>query len=274
MSKEDERPNRQLTALNDELRQINENLLATIEENANRLGLAVHDLKNPLFGIRALAEIVLETEDLSPDGKRRMSVIWESAAESLGLVEHLLDSAAERRTRQLEPQVVDLRAAAEWVARQFLPHAEQKEQRLECSVPEQPCRIYGDRRLVRAAIGNLVSNALKYAPRETLVDVVVDGSRDEAWVSVSDAGPGLSEADQERMFLPFQRVGPWPTASEHTSGLGLYIVKQIVELHEARIDVQTALGEGSTFHLIFPAIHPGDSSTGEGTAVHCETNAA
>lgn len=261
MSKEDERQNRQLTALNDELRQINEHLVGTIEENSKRLGLAVHDLKNPLFGIRALAEIVLETEDLSPDGKRRMSVIWESAAESLGLVETLLDSAAGRSKRQIKPQVVDLGAAAEWVARQFFPHAEQKEQRLDCSVPEQPCRIYGDQRLVRAAIGNLVSNALKYAPPETSVDVVVDGSRDEAWVSVSDAGPGLSEADQDRMFLPFQRVGPRPTGSEHASGLGLYIVKQIVELHDARIDVQTALGEGSTFLLIFPAIHPGDSST-------------
>ena len=75
-------------------------------------------------------------------------------------------------------------------------------------------------------------------------------------VAVVDSGPGLSELDQQRLFAPFQRLSAEPTGGEGSSGLGLYIVRQIIDAHGGSIDVATELGEGSIFTLLLPAIPP------------------
>lgn len=245
---------RQLESYNRELLRTNETLRKTIEEKSKLLGMAAHDLKNPLFGIRALSEIVLENEDLSPKSKRKLNLIRESADETLHLIDGLLTTAATtvQETPDVEP--VDVAALAQWVVRGFEPHAERKAQALHCTVEaDAPCVVEGSKRKLREAIDNLVSNALKYSPRDADISVYVDRADDEVTVSVVDAGPGLSESDRERMFVPFQRLTPEPTGDEGSSGLGLYIVKRIVEMHDGRIEVDTALGEGSTFTLAFAA---------------------
>jgi signal transduction histidine kinase len=253
----------QLETYNRELLRTNEQLRRTIEEKSKLLGVAAHDLKNPLFGIRALSEIVLENEDLSSRAKRKLTLIQESADDTLHLIDDLLASAASSARTNVASAPVDVAALAQWVVRSFEPQAERKDQTLRCSVPEAACVVTGDKRKLREAIGNLVSNALKYSPRGEAVDVRVRRDDEAVRVVVSDDGPGLSEVDQERMFAPFQRLSPTPTGGESSSGLGLYIVKQVVELHEGNIDVESELGEGSTFMLRLPATAPDAESVPE-----------
>jgi signal transduction histidine kinase len=95
------------------------------------------------------------------------------------------------------------------------------------------------------------------------VDVFVNRRNGAVQVTVADDGPGLSEKDQERMFAPFQRLGPTPTGGESSSGLGLYIVKQIADLHDGEIQVDSVPGEGSTFTLRLPATTPGETPVPE-----------
>lgn len=247
---------RQLEDYNRELLRTNEKLRHTIEEKSELLGVAAHDLKNPLFGIRALSEIVLENEDLSQQAERKLNLIRESAEASLHLIDELLASAANSDQASLDEEPVDLAALVQWIVRSFEPQAERKEQDLHCSVPDSACVVDGDKRKLQEAISNLVSNALKYSPPGETVDVFVRRRNKTVDVAVEDDGPGLSDMDQERMFAPFQRLSPTPTGGESSSGLGLYIVQQIASLHDGCIKVDSSLGEGSTFTLRLPASTP------------------
>jgi len=251
-TKELRRQTHRLETYNQELLRANKQLRRTVEEKSKLLGVAAHDLKNPIFGIRALSEIVLENEEVRPRVERKLTLIQESAEDTLHLIDNLLSSAASTAQVQADSAPVDVAALAQWVVHSFEPQAERKNQTLHCSVPEAACVVTGDKRKLREAIANLVSNALKYSPSGEAVDVTVDRQAETILVAVSDPGPGLSENDQQRMFAPFQRLSPTPTGDESSSGLGLYIVKQIVDLHEGDIEVESTLGVGSTFTLRFP----------------------
>ena len=254
----------QLEAYNRELLRTNEILRQTVEEKSRLLGMAAHDLKNPLFGIRALAEIVLETEALSDKTERKLTLIRDSANESIGLIDDLLSMAANAAQRESDCQDVDLAALSQWVVRSFDPQAERKQQDLSCVLlADEPCVVEGDKRKLREAISNLVSNALKYSPPGEDVTVRVDRRDDAVHVAVEDEGPGLTEKDQQRMFVPFQRLSAEPTGDEGSSGLGLYIVKQIVETHDGEVEVDSVPGEGSTFTLVLPATAPDGAAVPE-----------
>jgi signal transduction histidine kinase len=256
-TRETKRQKQQLEVYNRELLRTNETLRQTIEEKSRLLGMAAHDLKNPLFGIRALSEILLETEALSEKSERKLILIRDSANETLRLIEDLLATAAHSGQTERASQAVDLAALARWVVRSFEPQADRKGQALHCEVrTDAPCVVEGDKRKLREAVANLVSNALKYSPPGEAVTVHVDRRDDQVLVAVVDAGPGLTENDQQRLFAPFQRLSAEPTGNEGSSGLGLYIVKQIVDLHGGTIDVETELEEGSTFTLSLPATTP------------------
>jgi signal transduction histidine kinase len=256
-TREGQRRKRQLEVYNRELLRTNEALRQTIEEKSRLLGMAAHDLKNPLFGIRALSEIVLETGGLPEKSERKLTLIRDSADDTLRLIEDLLATAATSEQTERAHQEVDLAALAQWVVRSFDPQADRKDQTLSCDVQtDTPCVVEGDKRKLREAVANLVSNALKYSPPGAVVEMYVDQCDDRVQVAVVDSGPGLSEIDRQRLFAPFQRLSAEPTGGEGSSGLGLYIVKQIIDAHGGTIDVVTELGEGSTFTLLLPAITP------------------
>ncbi|MFO8098242.1 MAG: HAMP domain-containing sensor histidine kinase [Salinibacter sp.] len=268
------RQNRQLEAYNRELIHTNRRLRDAVEEKSRLLGVAVHDLKNPLFGVRALSEIVLETEPLSDRARRKLDLIRQSAQETLELINDLMDSAAEVTDGRIHHAPVDMSALAQRVVKSFCPQAERKEQSLRCSVPNVPCVVDGDQPKLRGAMNNLVSNALKYAPPGTAVDVTVAQNGDQVRIAVTDQGPGLSMHDQKRLFEPFLRLGPEPTGDEMSSGLGLYIVKQITDLHGGDVEVDTTLGEGSTFTLTLPALDAETRSVGRGAGEERTEHAA
>jgi signal transduction histidine kinase len=251
-TREVERQKHQLMVYNRELLRTNDQLRQTVEEKSKLLGVAAHDLKNPLFGIRALSETVLENEEMTPRIARKLNLIRESADEAMALIDDLLTSAANSAQTQVKTEPVDLVALTQWVVHSFEPHAQRKDQDLHCSVTDGTCVVTGDKRRLREAIGNLVSNALKYSPPGTDVDVSVHHEGDAVAVEVADEGPGLSADDQNRLFAAFQRLTPTPTGGESSSGLGLYIVKQVVDLHGGNVAVDSTVGAGSTFRISLP----------------------
>jgi len=243
---------RQLETVNTELLRSNEDLQEAIEEKSKLLGVAAHDLKNPIFGIRALAEVALDRVDGNEYVERKLSLIQSVADETLGLITDLLASAASTARTQLDVERVDVVEIADWVVHSFQPQAERKDQHLHCSLPEAPCPVRADKRKLREAMSNLVSNAIKYSPHASRVRVDVQRRGRSVCFRVEDDGPGLSQEDQQRMFAPFQRLTPSPTGEEGSSGLGLYIVKNIVDLHDGEVVVESEIGKGSVFEIVLP----------------------
>jgi signal transduction histidine kinase len=148
---------------------------------------------------------------------------------------------------------VDFAALAAEVVGGNRPLAESKRQTIALS--GQPSVILnGDQERLREAIDNLVGNAIKYSPIGGAIDVSVTVRGGEAVCSVRDRGPGLSPEDMARLFGRFQRLSAKPTAGEGSTGLGLSIVKRIVELHDGRVTADSqGPGLGSTFSIHFPA---------------------
>lgn len=243
----------QLEMYNSELQRANEVLQEALNQKSELLGVAAHDLKNPLFGIRALSEVLLQKHALEDKVEHRVTLIRESADETLGLINDLLASAASSAHSSLDAELLDMVELAEWVVHSFRPQAERKQQTLEISIVDEGCVVEADKRKLREAMNNLVSNAIKYSPYEAPVEVTVERIRDEVHFVVHDEGPGLDEEDQEKLFTPFQRLTPEPTGNEGSSGLGLYIVKQIAELHGGRVWVESEKGHGSAFAVVIPA---------------------
>lgn len=230
-----------------------------LEEKTALFASTVHDLKTPLLGIRQLSALVLDDATLSEDGRRKLELIRATADEAMGRVDQLLATATdEEGMRGWVP--VKIETLVTDVVRRLRPHAECKEQRLRCRFLDASCRVEGDELRLQEAVGNLVSNALKYSPQGETIDVAVTSSAERVRISVSDNGPGLSEDDQKRLFSPFQRLTPQPTGNERSSGVGLYITKQVMNLHGGEVELRTAEGEGSTFALVLPMLA---STTGD-----------
>jgi signal transduction histidine kinase len=112
----------------------------------------------------------------------------------------------------------------------------------------------GDHDRLREAVDNLVSNAIKYSPPGAGIDISLDRDDGHASIKVRDRGPGLSPEDMGRLFGRFQRLSAKPTGGESSTGLGLSITKQIVDLHGGTIKVSSdGPGTGSTFEIVLPA---------------------
>jgi signal transduction histidine kinase len=107
---------------------------------------------------------------------------------------------------------------------------------------------------MREAIDNLVSNAIKYSPIGGKIALLVTGDSDNVKVSVSDEGAGLSPEDLDRLFGRFQRLSAKPTGGESSTGLGLSIVKRIVDMHGGEVTAHSpGPGQGATFTILLPA---------------------
>jgi len=221
----------------------------------------IHDIKSSLLAIERHSERLMKRESsLSENVEEALRVIHDSAAEASDTLEDTSFSssleASQDETRKSEP--VNLARMTREVVQRFQQHAEHKGQTLNCVVPDpvnsQKHRVLGKPVQLREAMNNLVSNALKYSPSGKSVEVWVWQNQETVYFSVSDEGPGLSEEEREQVFEPFRTADPNPTGGEKSTGLGLYIVRRIVESHDGLIEVETEKGNGSTFTLCLPAV--------------------
>jgi signal transduction histidine kinase len=221
-------------------------------DESSYLSAAVHELKNPLLAIERLSDILLEKESLPDDVRRKLQLIHSSAEEASDYLNRLITSSALHLAEDFSFERVDVGRLGQAVVDRFQVHAEDKDQTLCYASPDTPCVVVGSASKLREAMNNLVSNALKYSPHGGAIDVQVTRSEETVRFSVSDSGPGLSEGDQQRLFRPFQRLTPEPTGDENSTGMGLYITKEIVDRHHGTIDVDSDEGAGSTFALLLP----------------------
>jgi len=210
---------------------------------------ASHELRNPLTIIRANVDAVLASPDASEEERARAVAIVDRATTRMTtLVEDLLATARRQGTAFADTDL-DLAAVAGEACEEYTAPAAARDVTIvrELGVGLD---MIGDADALRRAVANLLSNAVRFSPRGGTVKVGAGRMDGWLWVAVRDDGPGLREADQQRVFDRFWR-GESSRRDRHT-GLGLAIVRQIVESHGGRVAVFSRLGQGATFVLWLP----------------------
>jgi len=236
---------RELARAHAELRRVN-------AEKDTLLGMAAHDLRNPLFVSRSYAEFLLMDPSLSPAARKMVSRIYESSRYTLDLVTDLLDlSAIEAGALVLRKESTDLAELVRGVIDLDRLLAEKKEIALTLGRCDEGAPLRLDRRKFQQVMHNLLSNAIKFSHRggQVQVEVVRDGG---AVVVVSDDGVGMTDEQIESLFKPFGSGAPG-TAGEKSTGLGMAIVKRIIEGHGGSIAVTSEPGAGTTVTVRVPS---------------------
>jgi signal transduction histidine kinase len=223
------------------------------------LGIAAHDLRNPLSSIRGFSEILLSegAGPLSEEQKEFLTIIYHASEGMLALVNNLLDiSVIESGKLDLQLKRQPLQKLLAERLRMSRIIGEKKQIGLQATCEEIPDVLVDGNRIAQV-IDNLIGNALKFSPPGSMVYITLRREGEAAKISVRDQGPGISPQDQAKMFGEFQRLSAKPTGGEKSSGLGLAIVKKIVEAHKGSLGVESQLGLGSTFFFTIPITTPG-----------------
>jgi signal transduction histidine kinase len=221
------------------------------------LGTVAHDLKNPLGVIlgrtEILKELIANAGMLDDNAQAQIAYIRDAANRLTQMVDDLVaDAMADALDITIRSEPVDISVLVREVAETNRPLAARKEQVITVSAPH-PYTATCDSDRIREAIDNLVSNAVKYSPIGGAIDIIVTQEGDNVVIQVRDQGAGLSPDDISRLFGRFQRLSAKPTAGETSTGLGLSIVKRIVDLHGGRITVDSAgHAKGATFKMQLP----------------------
>jgi signal transduction histidine kinase len=221
------------------------------------LGTVAHDLKNPLGVILGRTEILKEmvagVGALDDGVLAQIAYIRDAANRLTEMVDDLvMDAMADALDITIRREPVDISVLVREVAEANRPLAARKEQTITLSAPPNHTAMC-DADRIREAIDNLISNAIKYSPIGGCIDIMVTQEAGNIMVQVKDQGAGLSPEDISRLFGRFQRLSAKPTAGETSTGLGLSIVKRIVDLHGGRITVESAgHAEGATFNMQLP----------------------
>jgi signal transduction histidine kinase len=221
------------------------------------LGTVAHDLKNPLGVILGRTEMLTE---LIGAGSSKESVtaqvehIRDATRRLTSMVDHLIsDAMADAFDISIRREPVDVAALVAEVAEANQPLAVNKQQAITVSAPLDHVTMCDSDR-IREAIDNLVSNAIKYSPIGGKIALLVSRDTGNTLIRVTDQGAGLSPEDLGRLFGRFQRLSAKPTAGESSTGLGLSIVKRIIDMHGGTVTADSAgPGQGATFTIMLPA---------------------
>lgn len=235
-----------------------DDLLAVDEMKSRFLGMLAHDLKNPIAVVSTYCEL-LQTSALGDLNEEQQEALGE-VDHAAGVMKQLVDEILELRTidsgkLELALRPVEIRLLLLQTLAEYGLFARRKNVRLSLDVPDDDVAdVLVDEHRIRQALGNLVSNALKFSYPESQVTVGARRHGSELRVFVADEGVGIPAHEQEMIFEEFARAGSQPTGGEKGTGLGLAIVRRVVEAHGGRIEVSSRLGEGSTFSFTLPAV--------------------
>lgn len=221
------------------------------------LAMLAHELRNPLAPIRSAAEIIR----LLPVQDARLTKVSEVISRQVGhmtrIIDELLDvSRVTRGKIELTREPLDLRAAVASAVEQVRPLLDQRGHRLHLTLPGEPVHVLGDAVRLVQVVGNLLNNAAKYTSPGGDVHLRVVPGAHEVQVTVEDTGEGIDPQFLPHVFELFTQSHRSPDRSESGMGVGLALVRHLVELHGGRVEAHSeGPGHGSRFSVTLPAWH-------------------
>jgi len=231
--------------------------LQALNDLKNRfLGMAAHDLRSPLGAIMGIGELL--AGQLSPLLTEKQSsffdMLFASSQFMIGLINDLLDiSAIESGYLTIERRMVDITVPIMRSVEINGMLASPKNMSIAINCQEQLPQVFADINRIEQVINNLLSNAIKYSQPGTDIAVRLHHENNEVIISVADHGPGIPEKEQHKLFQAFGKTSVRPISKEERStGLGLLIVRKIVEAHEGRVWLLSEHGKGTEFFFSLP----------------------
>jgi len=239
-----------------ELAKRNAELTALNEEKNRFLGMAAHDLRNPLSVVSAASSFLLDDAGRRLPEEKQLEFLARIRRNSdfmLRLIDELLDVAKIESGRlELNLTEGDVGPLIEENIAMNRILAEDKGIGLDYCRPGPLPRVRFDRQKLEQVLNNLVSNAVKFSHPGSSVTVCAKQEDDEVVVTVADRGQGIPQAELAGLFHPFRKTSVRSTAGEKSTGLGLAICRRIIEGHDGRIWVQSEPGKGSAFSFSLP----------------------
>jgi histidine kinase len=207
-----------------------------------------HDLRSPLTSIHMAASL-LDSETLGPAQRRWLQIIQQDAEKLYRLVNQILDLAKLRAgSLRLDCTPTDVRLIVESAVQEIWPLTDTKGLRVTAAVPDPSPWLVCDETRIQQALSNLLSNAVKFTSAGGRIDVTAREQGAEVIVTVADTGVGISADELPRVFDRYYQT----PRTRGGAGLGLSIVKGLVEAHGGRVWVESEAGVGSRFHLALP----------------------
>ncbi len=216
---------------------------------------ASHELKTPIASIGGLAETILEDGDMDVDTRTGfLERIMRQVGRLRDLVEDMLAlSRLESEAAPVAERKTDFRTSLGEVIEDARPLAAEHGVTIQSDLPEEEVWVRAERESLHRIANNLLDNAIKYSGRGGRVIVLLRPDAGEVVLEVQDDGPGIPRDKHDRIFERFFRVDEHRSRRLGGTGLGLAIVKHLVQTHEGRIELESAVGAGSTFRVVFPA---------------------
>ena len=253
-----ERTQGEIRQLAETFNEMFERLETSFEHERQFTSDASHELRTPVAVITSQAEYALLPDATTEEQREGLEVILEQAGKMSALISQLLLLArADNGTQQLSMAPTDLSLLAEEAAEQCRGSALQRQIRLELEI-QPDVIVEGDPESLSRALRNLLENAIQYGRTGGFVKLKLGMEENSAVCSVQDDGIGISAEDLPRIWQRFYRADPSRNPSGSNTGLGLALVKWIVEAHHGSIHAESAPGQGSRFTFRLP-LHPARS---------------
>ncbi len=240
---------------NEKLRVLNQELTRLNQERNEFLGIAAHDLKNPLQAIQGSAELI----ETAYDSFSREEVvdfakmIGESSQRMFELISNLLEvNRIESGNYKIIFNQINLFPVLNKLVKDYALRAQLKNIQIHFDVPEMPYIAYTDNQMLYQILDNLLSNAVKYTLPGNNIVVRLQSCHDMIRCEIQDKGLGLNEEEQKKLFTKFTKLSTQPTGGEHSTGLGLFIVKKLVDALHGKVWCDSQQGRGSTFCVELP----------------------
>ncbi|MCG8527384.1 MAG: ATP-binding protein [Opitutales bacterium] len=239
------------------LQESNNRLKSLLEERKAFMGLAAHDLRNPISAIFGIIDCLKDHEcsQIYEDVTPITELLELSASNALSIVTNILeDNRLEEGNFDLTFEKIDLAKICLEIEQLYLQKAANKNIQFRFQGCDQTAFSHVDEFSIKQAVDNLVSNGIKFCNKDDTVtlNLRIDHASRMNEIRVIDNGPGMSEEDQKKLFQRFAKMSNDPTANEASSGLGLSIVKKLVELNNGTILCESQKRVGSTFTIRLP----------------------
>jgi signal transduction histidine kinase len=232
------------------------------QEKDRILRAVAHDLRNPLGGIASLSGIMVEESEHDKELQNQLALIKDTATDSLELINEILE-ATKNSTGELKKQWVDVNAMLNNSVELLRFKAAEKHQQILLKSLGSSLDININREKIWRVLSNLISNAIKFSPVDSLILVGASQKKDHIVISVQDHGIGIPDNMKEKVFNMFTDAKRPGTIGEKSFGLGLSISKQIIEKHNGKIWFESEVDKGTTFYISLPATSKKDGRKSE-----------
>lgn len=228
--------------------------LEELQKKKERLfAIAVHDIKNPIAAIKGYIELIKSYDLNAQEQQEIIESLVETSNKVISLAQEMSEAIAnDEPEKKIVMEKSSLKEIIDSVCLMNSAYARKKNIKIINKSSSSMPDIEINKSKIEEAIENLINNAIKYGPSGTEVHVVTFFNNEFVTVEIIDNGVGLSEEDQVKVFTKGAVLSSKPTGNETRSGLGLWIVKQIIEEHKGKVWVKSKLGSGSTFAFELP----------------------